>query len=111
MLSEIDLPELPKIFPTNALQERPDLKAKEAKLRESIFMEKSVEYDLYPSLGFQMSGISMTSDISDPLNNGKLRLARFLTSQSESKKENFIGTAKAESQLRKEEESNHFPSN
>ena len=104
MLSEIDLPELPKIFPTNALQERPDLRAKEAKLKESIFMEKSAEYDLFPSLGFQMSGISMTSDISEPFEQWKASFGPVFNFPIwNPKKKIFLATAKAESQLRKEE--------
>ena len=104
MLSEIDLPELPKIFPTNALQERPDLKAKEAKLKESIFMEKSAEYDLFPNLGFQMSGISMTSNISEPFEQWKASFGPVFNFPIwNPKRKILLATAKAESQLRKEE--------
>ena len=39
-LSQIKLPSLPKVFPTDALKERPDVKAKEAKLRENLLLEK-----------------------------------------------------------------------
>tara|TARA_B100001248_G_scaffold262566_1_gene259462 strand:- start:1880 stop:3250 length:1371 start_codon:yes stop_codon:yes gene_type:complete len=104
ILSEIDLPELPKIFPTNALQERPDLKAKEAKLRETIFMAKSAEYDLFPSLGFQMSGISMTSNISEPFEQWKASFGPVFNFPIwNPKRKILLATAKAESQLRKEE--------
>ena len=39
-LSQIEPPILPKIFPTNALKKRPDVKAKEIKLRENLLLEK-----------------------------------------------------------------------
>jgi multidrug efflux system outer membrane protein len=104
ILSQIDLPELPEIFPTNALQERPDIKAKEAKLRESMFMEKSAEYDLFPSLGFQMSGISMTSNVSEPFEQWKASFGPVFNFPIWSpKKKILLATAKAESVLRKKE--------
>ena len=104
VLSQIELPELPKIFPTNALQERPDIKAKEAKLRESMFMEKSAEYDLFPSLGFQMSGISMTSNVSEPFEQWKASFGPVFNFPIWSpKKKILLATAKAESELRKKE--------
>ena len=104
VLSQIDLPELPEIFPTNALQERPDIKAKEAKLRESMFMEKSTEYDLFPSLGFQMSGISMTSNVSEPFEQWKASFGPVFNFPIWSpKKKILLATAKAESELRKKE--------
>jgi multidrug efflux system outer membrane protein len=104
ILSQIDLPELPEIFPTNALQERPDIKAKEAKLRESMFMEKSAEYDLFPSLGFQMSGISMTSNASEPFEQWKASFGPVFNFPIWSpKKKILLATAKAESELRKKE--------
>ena len=113
ILSEIDLPELPKIFPTNALQERPDIKAKEAKLRESIFIEKSAEYDLFPSLGFQMSGISMTSNISEPFEQWKASFGPVFNFPIwNPKKENFTGNSKGRIPVEKGRvESNHFPGN
>ena len=70
-LSQIEPPILPKIFPTNALKKRPDVKAKEVKLRENLLLEKNSKYELYPSLALQMSGISMGADLSKPFSQWK----------------------------------------
>ena len=67
-------------------------------------MEKSAEYDLFPSLGFQMSGISMTSDISEPFEQWKASFGPVFNFPIwNPKKKILLATAKAESQLRKEE--------
>ena len=103
-LSEIKLPKLPTIFPTEALKQRPDLKAKEAKLRESIYVEKSSEYDLYPSLGLQMSGISMSSNISEPFEQWKASFGPVLQFPIWSpKKKILLETARTETAVKKEE--------
>ena len=103
-LSQLNLPKLPEVYPTNALIERPDLRAKEAKLRESLLLEKSAKYDLFPSLGFQMSGISMTSNISEPFEQWKASFGPVFNFPIWSpKKKVLLKTAKAESKLRKEE--------
>ena len=78
-ISKIRLPQLPKVFPTTALKERPDLKAKEARLRENLFLEKSKTYDLYPSFAFQASGISMSSNLSEPFRQWKASIGPVLT--------------------------------
>jgi outer membrane protein TolC len=70
-ISESELPSLPEVFPTRALKNLPHLKAKEAKLKESLLLKKSSQYDLYPSLSFRASGISMSSDLSSPFNQWK----------------------------------------
>ena len=70
-ISEFKLPALPKVFPTIALKSRPDLKAKEAKIMENLFLEKSMKYDLYPSLSFQTSGLTLSSNISKPFEQWK----------------------------------------
>jgi outer membrane protein TolC len=70
-LSKSELPSLPDVFPTRALKNLPHLKAKEAKLKESLLLKKSSQYDLYPSLSFRASGISMSSDLSSPFNQWK----------------------------------------
>ncbi|MAL85116.1 MAG: hypothetical protein CMI23_01990 [Opitutae bacterium] len=77
-LSEIKLPILPKVFPTNALKSRPDLKAKEAKIRENLYLEKSMKYDLYPSLSFQTSGFILSSNLSEPFEQWKASIGPVL---------------------------------
>lgn len=77
-LSEIKLPTLPKVFPTNALKSRPDLKAKEAKIRENLYLEKSMKYDLYPSLSFQTSGFVLSSNLSEPFEQWKASIGPVL---------------------------------
>ena len=77
-LSEIKLPKLPKVFPTNALKNRPDLKAKEAKIRENLYLEKSVKYDLYPSLSFQTSGFILSSNLDEPFEQWKASIGPVL---------------------------------
>ena len=78
-LSKSELPSLPDVFPTRALKNLPHIKAKEAKLRESLLLKKSSQYDLYPSLSFRASGISMSSDLTTPLINGRHHLDQCLT--------------------------------
>jgi multidrug efflux system outer membrane protein len=70
-LSDMEIPSLPEVFPTRALKNLPHLKAKEAKLKESLLLEKSSQYDLYPSLSFRASGISISSDLSNPFRQWK----------------------------------------
>ena len=98
------MPVLPKIFPTIALENRPDIKAKEAKLRESIYLEKSSAYDLYPSLAFQVSGISLASDISKPFDQWKAAFGPIFNFPIWSpKKKMLLNVAKAKRELKKEE--------
>ena len=102
--SKIELPVLPKIFPTIALENRPDIKAKEAKLRESIYLEKSSAYDLYPSLAFQVSGISLASDISKTFDQWKAAFGPIFNFPIWSpKKKMLLDVAKAKRELKKEE--------
>jgi multidrug efflux system outer membrane protein len=77
-ISEIKLPQLPNVFPTIALKGRPDLLAKEAKLRENLYLEKSKEYDLYPSLSFQASGLSLGTNLSEPFKQWKASMGPVL---------------------------------
>ena len=77
-ISEIKLPQLPNVFPTVALRERPDLLAKEAKLRENLYLEKSKKYDLYPSLSFQASGLSLGTNLSEPFKQWKASMGPVL---------------------------------
>ena len=96
------MPVLPKIFPTIALENRPDIKAKEAKLRESIYLEKSSAYDLYPSLAFQVSGISLASDISKPFDQWKAAFGPIFNFPIWSpKKKMLLNVAKAKRELKK----------
>lgn len=76
--TQMKIPRLPKVFPTIALRERPDLLAKEAKIKESLYLEKSKKYDLYPSLSFQTSGISLSNDLSQPFEQWKASLGPVL---------------------------------
>jgi outer membrane protein TolC len=103
-LSKIRLPQLPKVFPTTALKERPDLKAKEAKLKENLYLEKSKTYDLYPSFAFQASGISMSSDLSEPFQQWKASLGPVLNIPIWNPQiKSQIKVTKAQSKLYKEE--------
>ena len=77
-LSEIKLPTLPKVFPTIALKSRPDLKAKEAKIRENLYLEKSMKYDLYPSLSFKTSGFILSSSLDEPFEQWKASIGPVL---------------------------------
>ena len=69
---------MPEVFPTIALRERPDLLAKEAKIKENLYIGKSKMYDLYPSLSFQTSGISLGNDLSQPFEQWKASLGPVL---------------------------------
>jgi multidrug efflux system outer membrane protein len=77
-ITQIKIPQLPEVFPTLALRKRPDLLAKEAKIKESLYLEKSKRYDLYPSLSFQTSGISLSNDLSQPFEQWKASLGPVL---------------------------------
>jgi len=77
-ISQIKLPQLPNVFPTIALKGRPDLLAKEAKLKENLYLEKSKKYDLYPSLTFQASGLSLGSNLSEPFKQWKASMGPVL---------------------------------
>ncbi|HAD21358.1 MAG TPA: hypothetical protein DCF87_04495, partial [Opitutae bacterium] len=68
----MEIPSLPELFPTRALKNLPYLKVKEAELKESLLVKKSSQYDLYPSLSFRASGISMSSDLSTPFKQWKV---------------------------------------
>ena len=77
-ISQIKLPLIPKVFPTIALKGRPDLLAREAKLRENLYLEQSKQYDLYPSLSFQASGLSLGTNFSDPFKQWKASMGPVL---------------------------------
>ena len=77
-ITQIEIPRLPEVFPTIALRERPDLLAKEAKIKENLYLGKSKRYDLYPSLSFQTSGISLGNDLSQPFEQWKASLGPVL---------------------------------
>ena len=65
-LSFAPSPIFPSILPTVALSQRPDIRAAESRLRSSLFLEKSSQLNLFPSLGLKLSGISMSSSLSNP---------------------------------------------
>ena len=103
-ISEIQLPELPKVFPTVALKKRPDLMSKESKIKESIYLQRSMEYDLYPSLSFQTSGLFFGSSLSEPFEQWKASMGPVLKLPvwSPRKKVKVI-VSKEETKLYKEE--------
>lgn len=78
-ISQIKLPQIPNVFPTIALKGRPDLLAKEAKLRENLYLEKSKQYALYPSLTFQASGLTLGTNFSDPFKQWKASMGPVLS--------------------------------
>ena len=103
-LSQIEPPILPKIFPTNALKKRPDVKAKEVKLRENLLLEKNSKYELYPSLALQMSGISMGADLSKPFSQWKASFGPVFNFPIWSpKKKIILETTRAQSEVYKQE--------
>ena len=98
-----ELPTLPNVLTKQVLKNRPDINAKEAKLRESLYLEKSSEFDLYPTLSIQTSGITMGANFSKPFEQWKAAFGPVLNFPIwNPKKKVLLQAARAESELRKE---------
>lgn len=78
ILSQAPLPEPSPTLPSKALGQRPDLRAAEARLRAELHLEKGARLNLFPSIGFRLSGLSMTNSFSDPSERWETAIGPFL---------------------------------
>jgi|TARA_B100000959_G_scaffold282659_1_gene349598 NodT family efflux transporter outer membrane factor (OMF) lipoprotein len=78
ILSQASIPEPPPTLPSKALGQRPDLRAAQARLRAELHLEKGARLNLFPSIGFKLTGLSMTNSLSDPSERWETAIGPFL---------------------------------